>query len=89
MGFAYLISNYFSASLTSNLATETSSIKTFSDLEKSELAVYADKRLPVVNAIVEVSLNMIYFCISKNNSLPIFFRVFTTEGSGKVATKFL
>jgi hypothetical protein len=54
LGFAYVISIFFSASLTSNLASETVPIKTFTDLLNGQLALYGDRRLPVVLAIVKV-----------------------------------
>ncbi|XP_035706076.1 uncharacterized protein LOC118435064 [Folsomia candida] len=50
--FAYIISIFFSASLTSNLATETIPIKTFSDFALSNLDLYGDRRLPLVRDIV-------------------------------------
>jgi len=54
MTYAYLTNIFFSAGLTSNLASETDSIKTFDDLKLSDLRLYGDRRLPVVENYLKV-----------------------------------
>jgi hypothetical protein len=54
MIFAYVTNLFFSAALTSNLASETIPIKSSKELQASRLELYGDRRLPIVYEIIRV-----------------------------------